>query len=137
MNIPPGKGLHALIRVRDLKTEEVLHSHQIYLLFMSRCDTIQIGQDLVRPPSSAMSVSDRMEVFVPLKGIIDIDEERARLMKNLKKAQEELSAVNKKLANDSFMEKAPAEVVEKERRRGEELLAREKKIEAGLSALTS
>jgi len=137
MNISPGKGLHALIRLRDSKAGEVLRRHLIYLLFMSRCDTIEIGQDLVRPPSSATSVSDRMEVFVPLKGVIDLDEERARLMKNLKKVQDELSSVNKKLANDSFMEKAPAEVVEKERKRGEELHAKEKKIQAGLSALTS
>jgi valyl-tRNA synthetase len=78
-----------------------------------------------------------MEVFVPLKGVIDIEEERARLIKNLKKVQKDLSAVNRKLANESFMAKAPKEVVEKEQKKMDDMLIKEKKIEEGLEALSS
>jgi valyl-tRNA synthetase len=137
MNISPGKGLHPLIRVRDQRTAEKLQTNLSDLLSLSRSEEIRIGMDLSRPPSSAMSVSERMEVFVPLKGVIDIEEERARLIKNLKKVQKDLSAVNRKLANESFMAKAPKEVVEKEQKKMDDMLIKEKKIEEGLEALSS
>jgi valyl-tRNA synthetase len=136
MNIPPGKGLQPLIRARDKKTLKRLNANLDYLLSLSRSDRIETGLELKRPPASATSVSERMEVFVPLKDLIDMDEERARLLKNLKKTQEELSVVNRKLANESFVERAPAAVVEKEKKKRDDLLVKERKIEEGLEALS-
>lgn len=137
MNIPPGKALRPLIRVRDRAVLKILQANTGYLLSLTRALEIRVGLDLARPPHSAMSVDERMEVFVPLKGVIDMEEERGRLVKNLKKVQEELSMVNRKLSNESFIERAPADVVEKEKKRSEDLLVKEKKIEEGLKILSS
>jgi len=135
MNIPPGKGLRPLIRAGDEVSASVLRKQSGYILSLTRSRDLQIGTGLTRPPSSATAVGDRFEVFVPLEGLIDFDEERTRLIKSLQKVQKEITVVSRKLANESFIAKAPSEVVEKERSKREELLAREKKIEAGLSAL--
>ncbi len=135
MNISPGKPLNPLIRVREESVGGVLQRHAGHLLSLARCETVQIGTERVRPPSSATAVGDRVEVFVPLEGVIDLEEEKARLMKNLAKVRKDLSGVDRKLANESFTGRAPADVVAKERAKREELLTKEQKITAGLSAL--
>jgi valyl-tRNA synthetase len=135
MNIPPGKALRPLLRVRQEGVEKILKRYEGHLLSLSRCETVRIGTDVVRPASSATAVGDNMEVFVPLEGIIDLEEEKARLLKNLKKVQADLSIVNRKLSNESFTRRAPAEVVEKEENKRTELLAKEKKIQGGLQSL--
>ncbi len=136
MNIPPSKTLHPLIRARDGQTARVLSEQRAYILSLTRSEEAQVGTDLARPAASAMAVSDLLEVFVPLGGLIDFEEERSRLLKNLKKVQKEMAAVSRKLANENFIEKAPPEVVEKERQRRKDLGNKAQKIEAGLQALS-
>jgi len=135
MNIAPGKALNPLIRIREEKAGEILQRHEGYILSLSRCETVQVGTEVTRPSSSATAVGDRLEVFVPLEGVIDLEEEKARLRKNLAKVQKDLAGVDRKLANESFTRKAPADVVAKERAKREELIAKEQKIKDGLTAL--
>jgi valyl-tRNA synthetase len=59
--------------------------------------------------------------MVPLAGLIDVDAERARLTKELTRCETDLGRITGKLSNDNFVSKAPAEVVEKERQRAQEL----------------
>ncbi|RLD98112.1 MAG: valine--tRNA ligase, partial [Aquificota bacterium] len=91
-----------------------------------------LGEDLQRPPHSALAVVRRVEVYVPLEGLVDIDKEVARLEKELAKVAKDLERVEKKLANQSFLEKAPVQVVEKEKRIHQELLGKKEKISASL-----
>ncbi|PTM12513.1 MAG: hypothetical protein DA443_06325, partial [Bacteroidetes bacterium] len=60
---------------------------------------------------------DGIEVFVPLEGLIDFDKERARLQKEIDRLQGFMSGIEKKLSNEKFVANAPAEVVEKERKK--------------------
>ena len=76
-----------------------------------------------------------VEVFVSLKGHIDLDLEMERLTKSLEKARAERSAIEKKLANDSFVSKAPPEVVEKERTRLGAAAEKIEKLETGLARI--
>jgi len=62
-----------------------------------------------------------IEIFLPLKGLIDFDAERQRLGKQIEKMQKELAGVNAKLQNQNFIANAKAEVVENERQRFAEL----------------
>jgi valyl-tRNA synthetase len=67
-------------------------------------------------------VVNGVEVFLPLKGLIDVDKETARLTKELEKLDKEISRLAKKLGNEGFLAKAPADVVagEKEKLAGYE-----------------
>jgi valyl-tRNA synthetase len=76
-----------------------------------------------------------VEVFVPLKGHVDFDRETNRLTRELEKVIKESTAVQKKLANEDFLKKAPAEVVEKERIKLDGLVGKRDKIEAGLERI--
>jgi valyl-tRNA synthetase len=68
-------------------------------------------------------------------GVIDTDKERDRLQRDLKKVEKELGAVEKKLANPSFLERAPKEVVAKSRCDASELREKRERLEAALNSL--
>jgi len=84
---------------------------------------------------SARGVVRGYEVAVPLAGLLDFEAERTRLSKELRKIDAELDARNRKLANESFLERAPADVVEKERAIQQEFLEKKRRVEATLSTL--
>jgi valyl-tRNA synthetase len=73
-----------------------------------------------------------VEVFVPLKGLINLDEEEKRIQKEISKAAEELSRINLKMHNEEFLRKAKPEAVEKEREKARVLAEKEAKLREGL-----
>jgi valyl-tRNA synthetase len=89
------------------------------------------------PPSDGHTriVAGRYQGFIPLEGVIDTDAERERLMKRRDAAQQDLDRVEKKLGNASFVDRAPAEIVEKERGKQQELSDLVAKIQAQLDLL--
>ncbi len=84
---------------------------------------------------SAVAVGAGFEVRVPLAGVVDMATESARIRKEMAKVEGDLAGIDKKLANPSFVEKAPAEVVEKDRARSDELREKKRKLEAHLALL--
>ena len=84
----------------------------------------------------AMQVVVRQDVaFMPLAGVIDIDAERARLAKEMKKAEDDIARVEAKLGNPKFVERAAEDVVEEEKAKREEALARKAKIAEAIERL--
>ena len=80
-------------------------------------------------------MAGKIQIAVPLEGLLDLAAERARLERELEKLQLDLDRRTKRLGNASFVERAPAEVVAKERKVQEELLERTKRIEGHISML--
>jgi valyl-tRNA synthetase len=78
-----------------------------------------------------------VEIYVPLEGLIDFEKERARLDKEIEKVRAELGKVERKLSNDSFLNKAPADIIEKERSKREEFTEVLAKLESSLTKLGS
>jgi valyl-tRNA synthetase len=68
-----------------------------------------------RPKGAAMAIVGSTELYLPLEEMINLDEERGRLAKEIDKAKDELLRVQKKLSNTDFLNKAKEEVVQKER----------------------
>jgi len=87
-------------------------------------------------PQGSVQLVVRGEVAaLPLKGVIDVAAERARLTKEMQKADADIARVDAKLNNPNFMARAPEEVVEEEREKREEALARKAKISEALERL--
>jgi len=97
---------------------------------LARLEKLDIGQELDIPKASASSVAQGCEVVVPLAGAVDLASELVRLDKELAGLGKEFAAVQVKLANPSFVERAPAEVVQRERERSRELADAMSKLEA-------
>jgi valyl-tRNA synthetase len=88
------------------------------------------------PPQGAVQIVVRGEVAaLPLKGVIDLAAERARLAKEMAKCEADIARVDQKLGNADFLSRAPEEVVEGEREKREEAQARKAKIAEALERL--
>jgi len=77
-----------------------------------------------------------IDIFVPLGKVIDIDKEKERLTRNLNQIKKELERSERKLSSSQFLQKAPLEVVEKEKEKREELSGKIKKLEKILEELS-
>ncbi len=135
MNIPNKKSLKALISVHDMGIKQRLDSHHDFLIKMANLDGVNIGVDLEKPESSASEVVNDIQIFVPLEGLIDKEVEKEKQQERLNKAKSHLEIVRKKLLNESFVQNAPAHIVNSEKDKEEDLLGKISKIESVLQDL--
>jgi valyl-tRNA synthetase len=114
MNIAPAAQVDAVVFGPDNLTSAV-KAHGHYIEDLARLSTLEIQRDGKRPRAAASAVVRELELFVPLEGVLDFEEEIRRLRKEISKLQPELARSKKKLANDEFLNRAPEDVVAKER----------------------
>lgn len=104
--------------------------------FIKRLARVSEMSSAEAPPQGSAQLVVRGDlVALPLIGVIDIEAERARLSKEMKKAEDDIDRVEKKLGNPKFVERAEPEVVEEERAKREEALARKAKIAEAIERL--
>ncbi len=135
MNILPSSELNAVIKTYDLKVDEILKKNVAYIRKLAHAGEIRIGMEVEKPEGSATSVKGSMEVYVLLKGVLNIDAEMDRLKKATADVEGSLSFLNKKLHNEDFLLRAPREVVEKEKAKYEELSMRKERIKESIKKL--
>lgn len=138
MNVPPSRKAEVIIAANSADNYRHLEGGLDYIENLAGASEINLQQTLDTKPDNAMSAITRgVEVFMPLKGLIDIDKEIARLEKELAGLDKELARVSGKLSNQGFLDKAPADVIEKEREKQAEFLEKKKTIEERLQGLRS
>ena len=115
MDIPPGKPLPVLIANASRQDLAWIQAARPYLDFLARTESITILDDESQAPESAMALVGEMKVLIPMAGLIDKDAELKRLDKEIARRTEDIARTESKLANPSFVDKAPATVVQKER----------------------
>ncbi|MCF6283184.1 MAG: valine--tRNA ligase [Candidatus Polarisedimenticolaceae bacterium] len=120
MNIPPGKRLPVLLQNSSEQDRNWLHANRNYLDFMARLESVTILEAGDKSPESSTALVGEMELLIPMAGLIDKEAELARLQKELERLRKELAASENKLQNSSFVDRAPAAVVEKVRQKMEE-----------------
>ncbi|MBI5199828.1 MAG: valine--tRNA ligase [Nitrospirae bacterium] len=135
MNISPSIELKAIINVKDDRVKETLERNLLYIERFARGKEIKIGKGLQRPKMAATSISEVMEIYIPLEGILDIDGERSRLKKDLDKAEKDIAILSKKLTNEDFLSKAPKEVVNKDKSNYNTLTEKAKRLKDGIKKL--
>jgi valyl-tRNA synthetase len=126
MNISPSKNVEICLRVSDSFNRAIIETHKHNFLILAKGSGLAFIADEKNPPSSASGVFEGMEIFIPLKGIILFEEEEKRLDKELTKLRKEWTQIEKKLANEDFLQRAPQAVVAKEK---DKIHSLEKKIE--------
>lgn len=117
LNVPPSKQVRLLLQAdtADERPRVARFASQLsFLLKLERIDWLDAGQDT--PPSAAAIVGE-LTLLVPLEGLVDMDAERMRLDKEIKRVKGEIGKCNGKLGNATFVQNAPAVVVDQERAR--------------------
>jgi valyl-tRNA synthetase len=117
MNISPGKPLPILVANASDQDKTWLAIARPYLDFLARIESVTLLDDESAAPESAMALVGSMKLLIPMAGLIDKDAELKRLDKEIGRLTDEIARIEQKLANPSFVDKAPAAVVAKERAR--------------------
>ncbi|MDJ0700642.1 MAG: valine--tRNA ligase [Woeseiaceae bacterium] len=117
MDISPGKPLPVLLQNASEFDRQRAADNALLLQKVGRVSAIDVVGDDDEAPAAATALLGDMRLLVPMKGIIDVDAERARLDKQLAKTDAELKKARGKLSNENFVNNAPAAVVTQERER--------------------
>ena len=117
MDISPGKPLPVILQHASDVDERRSTEHAHLLQRVGRVETIALLAEGEEPPAAATALLGDMRLLVPMKGLIDVDAERARLNKQVDKVRAELAKANGKLGNEKFVNNAPPAVVAQERDR--------------------
>jgi valyl-tRNA synthetase len=136
LEVPPAAKLKLVVRDASPATRARLAEHREALLRLARLAEIETSQEPV-PRGSLQVVVDEATFAVPLAGVIDLEQERQRLDKELAKARAEIARFDQKLANPKFLDRAPADVVETQRARRAEVEQTRQKLEAALARIAS
>ncbi|KMY30320.1 valine--tRNA ligase [Lysinibacillus xylanilyticus] len=115
VNTPMSKKVPLYISAKDTTTVTVLEANKAYLEKFCNPESLTIGEGLEAPGQSMTAVVTGAELFLPLVGLINLEEEIARLEKELEKWAKEVKLVTGKLSNEKFVSKAPEALVDAER----------------------
>ena len=135
MNIAPSLSLQVQVQSEDEPARQIIDSHQDLIINLAKLEALTVEKLGQRPKSSATAVISRASIFVFLEGIIDFSKETIRLEKEIKKLAAELETVAKKLGNEGFLSKAPADVIEKVKQKQNALMEKEQKIRTNLDKI--
>ncbi|EDP67515.1 valyl-tRNA synthetase [Carnobacterium sp. AT7] len=115
VNTPLSKKIELLIKTNDQTVEQFLKANTSYIERFCNPETLTISSEIEAPETAMSAVITGAEIYLPLAGLINLEEEIARLNKELDKWSKEVKRVEGKLANKRFVESAPDAVVEAEK----------------------
>ena len=130
LDVAPSRRVVVLLTDGSDQDRRLLESSRVFIGFLARVASIEWLEPGVEAPESAITLLGDLRILLPMAGLVDKDAETARIGKELDKRRGELERVESKLGNASFVDRAPAEVVARERARAGELLATIEQLEA-------
>ena len=134
MNVPPSKSFNLVVRCSN-DQESFLTSNSQLLRSLGRVEDISMGDKIEKPAQCATAVIDGMELYIPLGGLVDLDQEKARMDKRILEIDRLLTGIKSKLSNKNFLERAPETVVSKEMSNLDKLNEELEKVKANLEML--
>lgn len=135
VNTPLSKKVDMFLKAKDDQTLATLENNRSYIVRFCNPDTLTIGLEVNAPEKAMTAVATGLEIIMPLEGLINIDEEIARLEKEKEKLNNEVERVQKKLANAGFVKKAPEKVIEEERAKEKDYLEKRTAVENRIKEL--
>jgi len=120
MNLSPGQRIPLLVSGSNADVAAI-ERHRAALGLLARIESVDPVADETEAPQAATALVGSLKLFVPMAGLVDRDAELDRLDRQTAKLEQEITRIDGKLANESFVNKAPAAVVERERGKRDEL----------------
>ncbi|GGE42625.1 valine--tRNA ligase [Pullulanibacillus camelliae] len=136
-DVAPSKPIALLIKPASEKELAILEANYYYIERFCNPETLTLSLSISAPEQSLTAIVTGAELYFPLSGLVDIEEERQRLQAELKKWTSEVERVQKKLSNQGFVAKAPEKVVEAERAKEKDYLEKQRKVQERLAELNA
>tara|TARA_B100000482_G_scaffold177168_1_gene147430 strand:- start:2096 stop:3544 length:1449 start_codon:yes stop_codon:yes gene_type:complete len=134
MNVAPSTRCDLVVRCND-DQKLFIDEHTNLIQALAGVNNISTGKNLDKPSQSATAVSAGMELYIPLKGLVDLEGEKSRMEKRILEIDRLLTSINAKLSNQNFLQRAPEPVIEKERSNLKKLNQELEKVTANLEVL--
>ncbi|UOQ93880.1 valine--tRNA ligase [Halobacillus shinanisalinarum] len=135
VDTPMSKEIQLMVQAKDDTVVAELEKNRSYLERFCNPSELVIATELKAPEKAMSAVITGAELYLPLAGLINIDDEIKRLEKERQKWDKEVERVQKKLSNEGFVSKAPEQVVEEERTKEQDYLDKRAKVEARMKEL--
>jgi valyl-tRNA synthetase len=135
MNVPPSAKIDLVLKDASASSKELLTRSKDVILQLARLNRATAADEL--PKGSAQFVLGEATVGLPLGDVIDFAKERARLEKELKKANDEIARFDAKLSNEQFVSKAPEEVLTEQREKRAEAAATAARLKEAVARLSA
>ncbi len=115
LDVPPGKRIKVVLDCKSESVVQAINVGQGYIHSLARVENLIVGVAVERPKQASTQVTDEVEVLIPLADLINVEEETARLNKEIEKVQKDVGFFEKKLSNEKFVANAPPQVLQKDR----------------------
>jgi valyl-tRNA synthetase len=135
MNVPPAARTALILKDASEETSARLARHRDLVQTLARLSSARVSPDI--PKGSAQFVIGEAVAALPLGEVIDIDKERARLAKEIRRAEDEIARIDGKLSNAAFVAKAPAEIIDEQKEKRAEYAAVAARLSEAVSRLSS
>ncbi len=135
VNTPLSKKINMIVKGKDDNISAVLEKNRAYIERFCNPEELVIGTVVDEPEKAMTAVVTGAEIILPLAGLLNIEEEIARLGKEYTKLTQEVERVQKKLSNEGFVKKAPEKVINEERAKEKDYMEKRALVEARLNEL--
>ena len=135
VNTPMSKKINLMLKPKDVQVLASLEANKGYIERFCNPEVLEMDINLSSPEKSLTAVVTGVELFLPLADLINIEEELKRLENEWEKWNKEVERVQKKLANERFVSKAPEAVVNEERAKEKDYLEKRAIVEERLTEL--
>lgn len=116
MGISPAKEVKVVIKTSDEMELKTLEDNYIFITKLAKIEELKYGKDMTKPEQSGFRVARNSEVYMILTGLLNAEVEIKKIQEQIEKVQKDLDKVNAKLSDERFTSKAPAHILERERR---------------------
>jgi valyl-tRNA synthetase len=134
MDLPPAEQMTVLFRTKNEGMEKRLRENQSFIQSLALVKAFQFGKDIEKPPYSAFTVVQEVEIFVPM-GRSRMEEEAKRLQKEVMKIDKESAFVMQKLSNEQFLSKAPPQIIREVKEKAFEFRTQREKLQESLNKI--
>jgi len=135
MEVPPSKEIAVILSCASEDSRLLMTHNEGAIIALARVADLAIGVNIDQPEDASIQVAGDVQIFVPLKGMVDAVAEAERLNKEIAKIDKDIEVFARKLENPSFVDRAPADVVAKEREKLAEAMAKRAVLEESLKKI--
>lgn len=134
-NVSPAKNVTALVKSVDKNELKIIEENKWFIMKLAKLDTLEYAKDITKPDLAGFRVVWKSEIYIPLAGLLDVEAESKKINDQIEKLEQWLTSCKRKLADETFISKAPAQVIEREKNNEADYLDKIEKLKKNLELL--
>ncbi len=134
VGVSPAKPVVTMIKSSNEVELETIEKNKTFLIKLANLESLEFGKEVSKPAQSSFRVASDSEIYVSLEGLLNPEVEIKKINTQIEKVKKELEKVTNKLSNEKFVSKAPAHILDREKRIQKECQDKLDKLEENLKA---